>query len=209
MGRSAAVVVSSTRATSGVTEKAAPKAPRVPTSSCAVKAKVTSMGSFSRSSSSITAQPTRSSMALALNRPSPKRSGGPTKAPQVPSGTMERASSRLDAPMSRYRASVLGTFFMSSRLSRWMAFIPMTPGTRPGPSSTGLPRATRRSTPPTKSNFKKPSSVARVTMTPTSSMWAHSISRFSAAFRPRLNTMRLPRASVRTLSACSSAQPRI
>ena len=39
-GRSAAVVPSSTRVISGVTENAAPKAPRVPTSSIAVNTKV-------------------------------------------------------------------------------------------------------------------------------------------------------------------------
>ena len=75
------------------------------------------------------------------------------------------------------------------------------PGTFFSPSTTGLPMATRRSTPPTKSNFRKPSSVILVTMTPTSSMWAARSSLFPVGFLPFLNTIRLPRASVRMLSA--------
>ena len=97
--------------------------------------------------------------------------------------------------------SVLGTFLPSSRLTRWMAFRPMTPGIFSGPSTTGLPMATRRSTPPTKSNLQKPSSVTRVTIKPTSSMWAHSSSFAPSDRRPFLHTIRLPKASVRMLSA--------
>lgn len=59
------------RAMSGVTEKAAPKAPLVPTSSCTVNTKVQSMGRGSFKSSTITAQPMRSSMALAFRKPWP------------------------------------------------------------------------------------------------------------------------------------------
>ena len=68
-------------------------------------------------------------------------------------------------------------------------------------SRTPLPITTRESTPPTKPNLSMPSSVIFLTITPTSSMCAHTATGRLSAFFPLRKTITLPMASVRISSA--------
>ena len=166
--KSAAVVPSSTRQTSGFSANAAQRAPRKPTSSCTPNTNHVSTAGCSRKIVSITAQPTRSSIAFALSNPSPKRTHAESNTPYVPSGTFFCASFLSDAPMSMYRLLVFGMVLRSSRVVRCTALMPTTP--RTSPNKMRLPMTTRGSTPPTKPNFTQPSSVYPLQITPTSSI---------------------------------------
>ena len=76
--------------------------------------------------------------------------------------------------MSMYIADTGGSFFCSSFVFRCVARMPMTPGTLP--MRTRVPSSTFASMPPDVPNFRKPSSVTEVTIRPTSSICAASIS---------------------------------
>ncbi len=82
----------------------------------------------------------------------------------------------------------------SSFRSRCMGFVTVAPLTFP--HLTARAARTPGSIPPTVSNFKKPLSSAPVIISPTSSIWASTITFLSGLFSPFLKAVRLPSASV-------------
>src|SRR3954453_19312147 len=90
-----------------------------------------------------------------------------------PMATRPRASSPSLAPTSMCRSLISATFLRSSSLSRWMGFLPTTPGRGPSrvTTSTRWPTRICASQPPTPVNHSIPSSSMWVTIRPISSMW--------------------------------------
>ena len=75
-----------------------------------------------------------------------------------PTRTSPRASSPSFAPMSMCRSLSSATFLRSSSLSRWIGFLPMTPGTTPSrvATSTRWPTRICVSHPPTPAEAQEP-----------------------------------------------------
>ncbi len=207
---SAAVVPSRIRAAAGSTAKDATVAPRAPTSSCTVKTNQVSFSGCSplSISDSSTAQPTRSSTALALKQPLPNCAGSVANVTVSPKDTSSSASSLEETPMSTVRLSILGGDFFSSSEARCVGFRPITPGTKPFlPSTRTLrPKITLRSMPPKVSIFKRPSEVTARTIKPTSSIWAQTMTGLPPGFLPFLYTIRFPMPSILMSSAYGLAR---
>ncbi len=175
-------VTSIASATSGAIRVAAGPAPRMPSSSCTAAVATTvaapSAGSR-RMTSTITAQPERSSTALPVKTRVPfKRPAGRANVTRSPTRTPSSSvASRLDVPTST-NISSSGIAFLASSGGRTCAgFAPVTPST--GPLRLWMRRSwsitMRSSWYPTGAMRTKPSSSTCWTTKPSSSMCAHSI----------------------------------
>ena len=84
-----------------------------------------------RATSKATKQPSRLSIERETTRPFGYSTGSPAITATSPMRTRARASSPSLAPMSMCRCLSSGAFVRSSSLSRWIGFLPTTPGTMP------------------------------------------------------------------------------
>ena len=177
-GASVANVTSTTTAMSGRSEYAVVRAPPKVISSCVTAAAATSPGAppasaTSRAASSATKQPSRLSIEREITRSFGNSTGSPAITATSPIRTSERASSPSFAPMSMCRFFSSGACLRSSSLSRWIGFLPTTPGIGPlrVAISSRWPTRITGSQPPTPVNHRNPSSSMWWTIRPISSMW--------------------------------------